>query len=211
MPQELTLETLGKNIADINVKLASFMADHTEEEKEKKEAKTAQDDKEDEEKKEAKKTAALKKAMEEKDPKERDAAIKKAMDEHEDAPKTEKKDEKTAQDDKEEKEHVASIISDARKDYVTKILTANSIMNPTGQKEVEARLKKASFTEIKKEWAIWQPAFEGATQQPTPQEKFVPYFANITPADIDNTTLTAASPDSEFAKFTTKELLEMSR
>jgi hypothetical protein len=220
MPPELTLETLAKNISDINVKLGSFMADHTEEEKNNKDAKKAQDDKDEEEKKEAKRAsriAAIKKAMEEPTDEKKDAAIRKAMDD--DHPKDhtaqddedkDKKEAKTAEE-KEEKEHVASIIADAKKDYISKILTANTIMNPTGLKTVEARLKTASFSEIKKEWSVLQPAFEGATQQVTPQEKFVPYFANITPQDIDANTLTAASPDSDFAKFSTKELLEMSR
>jgi hypothetical protein len=195
------------------------MADHTEEEKNNKDAKKAQDDKDEEEKKEAKRAsriAAIKKAMEEPTDEKKDAAIKKAMDD--DHPKDhtanddedDKKEAKTAEE-KEEKEHVASIIADAKKDYISKILTANTIMNPTGLKTVEARLKTASFSEIKKEWSVLQPAFEGATQKVTPQEKFVPYFANITPQDIDNTTLTASSPDSDFAKFSTKELLEMSR
>lgn len=222
MPPELTLETLAKNVDDIKLMLGNYKSNDDEEKKKEAALKKAMEekhDKEEEEKKEARrasKTAALKKAMDEPDDEKRDAAIKKAMDYddkdnhtamHEDDPKTEKK----AMEEKEEKEHVASIILDARNDYITKILTANSIMNPNGLKEIEAGLKTASFTEIKKTWAILQPAFEGAVQQTTPQEKFVPYFANITPQDIDNTTLTAASPDSEFAKFTTKELLEMSR
>jgi len=220
MPPELTLETLGKNIADINVKLASFMADHTEEEQKKKEAKKAQNDKEhkeEEEKKEAKRAAriaAVKKAMEEPDDEKKDAALKKAMnydDKDNHTAMDEDKHKKEAMEEKEDKEHMASIIEDKRQDYIKKILTANSIMNPTAIKAVESRLKTASLTEIKKEWTILQPAFEGAVQQATPQEKFVPYFANITPTDIDNTTLTAASPDSDFAKFTTQELLEMSR
>jgi len=220
MPQELTLETLAKNIADINVKLGSFKADHTEEKQKKKEAKKAQEKKEEEEHKEAKRasrTAALKIAMDEKDDEKRDAAIRKAMedDEHKNHSAQnnddEKKNHEAQEKEDEEKEHVASIIEDQRQDYITKILTANSIMNPNGLKEIKEGLKTASLTEVKKTWKILQPAFEGAVAQPIQQEKFVPFFANVTPSDIDGSTLTASSPDSEFAKFTTKELLEMSR
>ncbi len=223
---ELTFESMAKDIKDTKVLVANFIADHKRDEgdpktEQEKEAKRAQDEKEDDEKKEATKRAsriaAVKKAMEEPDDEKKDAAIRKAMDD--DHPKDhtaqddedDKKEAKKAQDDKEEKEHVASIIADSRKDYISKILTANSIMNPSGLKKIEAGLKTASFTEIKKTWAILQPAFEGAVAQSTPQEKFVPYFANITPTDIDSSTLTAASSDAEFAKFSTKELLEMSR
>ncbi len=223
---ELTFESMAKDIKDTKVLVANFIADHKRDEgdpktEQEKEAKKAQDEKEEDEKKEATKRAAriaaVKKAMEEPDDEKKDAAIRKAMDD--DHPKDhtamdeeeKKKEAKKAMDEKEEKEHVASILEDKKQDYIKKILTANSIMNPTGMKAVEARLKTASFTEIKKEWTILQPGFEGAVQQSTPQEKFVPYFANITPTDIDGSTLTAASSDAEFAKFSTKELLEMSR
>lgn len=224
---ELTFETMAKDIKDTKLLVANFIADHNRDEgnpktEQEKEAKKAQQEKEDTEKKEeaskrASRIAAVKKAMEEPDDEKKDAAIRKAMDDGEKKDHTaqdeeeKKKEAKRAQDDKEEKEHVASIIADSRKDFISKILTANSIMNPTGLKSVEARLKTASFTDIKKEWAILQPGFEGAVQQTPHQEKFVPYFANITPTDIDSSTLTAASSDSEFAKFSTKELLEMSR
>jgi len=225
MPPELTLEDVMKKVTESNLKIASFIADHERDEgdpktEQEKEAKKAQQEKEDTEKKEeaskrASRIAAVKKAMEEPDDEKKEAAIRKAMDDdhpkdHTAMDEEHKKEAKKAMEkEKEEKEHVASIISDARKDLINKILTANSIMNPNGLKEIEAGLKTASFSEIKKTWKILQPAFEGAVQQPTQQEKFVPYFANITPADIDNTTLTAASPDSEFSKFTTKELTEL--
>jgi len=219
MPPEYTLETLAQNIADINVKLGSYKSDHLEHEKQK-EAKKAQEEKEEEEKKEAKRAAriaAVKKAMEEDDDEKKDAALKKAMEDHDEPTKHDNPSEKNAkkaqeEEEKEKDEHVASIISDARKDFINKILTANSISNPTKLPEIEARLKKASFSDVKKEWSILAPMFEGATSQTSPpQEKFVPYFANITPQDVDASTLTASSPASEFSKFTTKELQEMNR
>ena len=56
------------------------------------------------------------------------------------------------------------------------------------------------------------PSFEGSI--PTTiqtQEKFIPYFANVNPEQVDSTMLTASSPDSAFASMSTKELMELSR
>ena len=218
MPQELTFEKLVKDITDLKTLVGStFSADHDEKEKEKEAAKKlAQEDKEKEEKKEArkanKKTASLKKAMEMDDDKERDAAIRKAMEEHPTDDKTDPKEatHKSDEDEKKDEEHkahIASIIEDSRQDYITKILTANKIMNPLHVKEVEERIKTANITELKKEWNILAPAFEGSVPTNTATPKFVPYFANAA-TQTDNSQLNANSPDSEFSKFSTQELLE---
>ena len=199
--QDLTFESLAKDIKDVKVLVASFTAQHEDEDKKKLEAKKAQDDKQEEEKKEAK-TAAMKKAMDEKDEDKRDAAMKKAMDmddkEHKEA---------TSDEDKEKEAQVASIIADKKQEFIQKILTANSIANPNNLKEIETRLKSASINEVKKEWSILAPMFEGAVKQQPTQQKFVPFYANID--SIDDSQLNASSPDSDFNKISTKDLLEM--
>lgn len=181
------------------------------------EAKVAQDDKKEDEKMEAKRAArdaAIKKAMEEPDTEKKEAMIKKAMDEYDHDKKEAfgKPDEheKTAQE-KEKDEHVASILENDRQSMINQILTANRIINPASVQIIEARLKTASITDVKKELEIVKPFIAGVEQTPvtTPQEKFIPYFANITPADVDASQLNASSPDSEFNKISTKELLEM--
>jgi len=75
--------------------------------------------------------------------------------------------------------------------------------------EVEARLKTASISQIEFEYNIIKPFIGSQTNTvPIPQEKIIPFFANMTPADIDANQLSASSPDSEFNKMTTKELME---
>lgn len=223
MPPEFTLESLAKDITDLKTVAAAIKVGQEEDEHKKMEAKKAEDEKKEEEKMEAKKAkynSAIKAAMEEDDHDKKEAMVKRAMDElhdkehkgeHEPAPK----DEKTAQEkenDKEKDAQIASIINDKKNEFIAKILTANSIMNPTAVKEVEARLKKAGISEVEKEWNILRPAFEGSTARPvTTQEKFIPFYANITPADVDANQLSASSPDSDFAKLSTKELLEVSQ
>ncbi len=219
MPQELTLETLAKNMDSINLKLAAVLkADHEEDDKAK-DAKKAQDDKDDDEKKEAKRAsriAAVKKAMEEPTDEKKDAAIRKAMDDDEPKDHTaqddedDKKEAKKAQDDKDDKEHVASIIEDSKQSYIKKILTASNIFNPQGVKALEKKLKTASIKEVKNHWSILSPAFEGAVQTPAAEKPFVPFYASGNEG-IDNSQLNASSPDSDFGKLSTKELLEMYR
>lgn len=212
MPGELTLETLQTDLAGLKTMLTEYTA--SDDDKKEKEAamKKAEEDKKEEEKKEAKKaakTAALKTAMEEEDPDKRDAAIKKAMDE--DPKKHEafgEPKEKTAEE-KEKDEHVASIIEQDKQTYITKILTAATITNPQGLKEIEAIVKSASITKLK-EMAMLTPSFEGSVAIPESmkQEKFIPYFANANPAMVDASMLTASSPDSAFNNISTKDLLE---
>ena len=223
MPAELTLETLAASIKDINVLVGSIkkgMDDNEHDKEHEKEAKKAQDEKEEKEKMEAKKakySAALKLAMDEDDHDKKEAMIKQAQEDlhkedheanHDNHDKNMDKHEAT-EEEKEKDAQIASIINEKKKEIITKILTANSIMNPNALKEVEERLKKASITDVEKEWNILKPAFEGSVAQPTQNtQKFIGYYANVSPADIDASTLTAASPDSEFTKLSTKELLE---
>jgi len=220
MPPELSLENLQKDLSEIKTLVAGIkIADHETEEEKRDAAKKAMDEKHEEEKKEAKKaarTAAMKKAMDEPDEEKRDAAMRKAMDEdpekkHEGMDDHETPKEKEAMEE-EKKEHdaqIASIINDKKTSLINQILTANRIINPAGLKEIEARLKKASITDIQKEYDIVKPFIAGVeTTTPIPQQAPIPFFANITPADIDANALTAASPASDFAKLSTKELLE---
>lgn len=217
MPPELTLETLAKNIEDVKVLVAKVAEDDNEHKE--KEAKKAEHEKEEEKKMEAKKakySSAIKTAMEEDDHDKKMAMVKQAEDEyndkkHEAFGDPDKKEHDANEDEKKEHDaQIASIIADKKKSLINQILTANRIINPASLKEIEARLKTAGITEIEKEWSIVKPFVAGVeTSASVPQEKFVPYFANVTPADIDSSTLSAASPASDFNKFSTKELLEM--
>lgn len=198
---EKTLEQLFATIEGLEGKLNDYVAstkkaDHENEDKEKEAAKLA---------KSAAKLAALKAAMDEEDEEKRDAAIRKAMDMED-----EKKDAKKATDEDVEKEaQIAAILNDKKTDYINKILTANKIFNPQGIKAVEERIKVASITDLQKEWTILAPAFEGATAPVKSQEKIIPFFANIQAGQIDKDQLDASSPESSFAKLSSKELLEM--
>jgi hypothetical protein len=202
---ELTFESLAKDIQETKSMIKTYVAQHEEEDKDKEGKKAAmkkaEEEKQEEEKKEAKKTAALKKAMEEEDHEKRDAAIRKAMDD--DHPK----DHTATDEDKEKDAQIASIINSKKNEFITKILQANTIVNPTKLKEIDARLQKASIAEVEKEWNTLAPFVASApTQQPT-QQKFVPFYANID--QVDESQLNANSPDSDFSKLSTKDLLEM--
>lgn len=218
MPTELTLESLGKNIEDLKTLVAGIKVGGEEDEKKKLEAKKAEDEKKHEEKMEAKKAkynAAIKAAAEEDDPDKKMAMVKSAQDEMDDKKHEAfgKPDEhKATEEEKEKNAQIASIINEKKNSMIKQILTANRIINPAGLVDVEARLKTASITEIQKEFDIVTPFIAGVPNQATQQpEKIIPYFANVDAHTIDSTTLTAASPDSEFANLSTKELLEMSR
>jgi hypothetical protein len=205
---ELTFESLAKDIQETKSMIKTYVAQHEEEDKDKEGKKAAmkkaEEEKQEEEKKEAKKTAALKKAMDEDDPDKRDAAIRKAMDEDEEDKKEGKK---ASDEDKEKDAQIASIINSKKNEFITKILQANTIVNPTKLKEIDARLQKASIAEVEKEWNTLAPFVASApTQQPT-QQKFVPFYANID--QVDESQLNANSPDSDFSKLSTKDLLEM--
>lgn len=218
MAPELSLEQMAEAIQKMSVTANSmdkFLAMNEDHKDKDMSAKKAMEEKHEEEKMEAKKAkynAAIKSAMEEDDHDKKEAMVKSAMDElhdkhdanHEQAPIDEKK----AMEEKEKDAQIASIINDKKQQIIAKILTANTFMNPTGLKEVEARLKSASILDVEKEWNILAPAFEGAVAQPVQDtQKFIPYYANITPTDVDSSTLSASSSDSEFSKLSTAELL----
>ena len=218
MEAEITLETLAKDITDLKTLAAGIKVGQEEDEKKKLEAKKAQEEKKEEEKKEAKKAkynSAIKKAMDEDDHDKKDAAIRKAQDEYDDkehkAEHDKNMDKHDANDEEKEKNaQIASIINDKKNSLIAQTLTANRLINPTGLQEVEARLKKASITKIQEEYNIVKPFISGVetTTVTSSQQIPIPYFANVTPADIDASTLTANSPDSDFAKLKTKDLLE---
>lgn len=226
---ELTLEQLYTQLNTVGTKVDDYIASQkkamTEKEKEKEAAKKAMDDKKEHE--EAKKAklakfeAAMKKAMDETDDEKKDAAIKKAMHDYDDDHKAmhdDDKDHKAMTDEeKEEKASVASILGDKKEEIRMKILTANKLINPLGLKDVEARIKTASFTDLQKEWKTIEP-FVGSTvgQQSAevPQEKVIPPMfsaAMLNPEVTDLNQLNASSPVESFANFSTKELLEMNQ
>lgn len=240
MDGELSLEQLASKL-DATLKIAGTLKadmdemkknhEGQEEDKKEEEAKKAQEDME-EEKKEARanRYKALKAAMNEHDEEKRDAAIKAAMDEHDhmekdaqttreenllqqDKPHIEKKEGKYSQTEEEKEEHaaVASILKEKKADYISKILTANKIFNPSEVKEIQKRLKKANISELEKEWSHVKPFVANMPNQPQEKsEPFIPFFASMGNAEeIDAAQLNANSPDSAFAKLSTKELLEM--
>lgn len=237
MDGELSLETLASKL-DSTLKIASTLKadmdemkkDHeaqNDDDKDKK-AKKAQHD--EEEKKEARgnRYNALKTAMEEPNEEKRDAAIKAAMDEHDHKEKdaqskdpsenvthSEKphieKEGQTEEEKKEEHAAVASILKEKKADYISKILTANKIFNSGEVKAIEKRLKKANISELEKEWSHVKPFVASMPNAPKEQSQdFIPFFASMGNAEeIDAAQLNANSPDSAFAKLSTKELLEM--
>ena len=179
--------------------------------------------------------AAIRLAMEEPDDEKKDAAMKRAQDEYDKEHKAmDEKDEKhdamdndehkpkdhDAQNEEEKKEHdaqIASIVGDKKWEIDSKILAAAKVMNPTGVEALEKQLKKNKFTASKKMLddmsKIYGEAFVGAipTNIPTKQETPAPYFmaGAMSPTEVDANQLNANSPDSEFAKLTTEELLKM--
>ncbi len=208
---EQSLETLFDKVETISKGMSVLQA-NVEEMKDKDPHKAQEEEKD--EKKEAKKAklakklAAVRKAMEKEYDEEKEAAIKKAMEDHDDEDTKKGQEEKPIDEkkDPEKKDHIASIIEDKRKEIANKILTANKILNPANIKEVEKRLFKANLTEVEREWQTIQP-FVGSMPQTPVQEKVVPFFANYTPTSIDENQLNANSPDSEFSKISTKDLL----
>lgn len=218
MPPELTMESLGKDILEMKASLKNFVA-NSETDKEKEAAtKKAMDEKVEEEKKEAKKAAynaAIKIAMDEKDHDKKMEAMKKAEDDYNDKKHEAfgKPDEKTKEAMDEKKEHeaqIASIINDKKSSMIAQILSANKMMNPNNVDSIALRLKTASIKDIQKEFNIVKPFVAGVEMTPViPQEKIIPFFANITPADIDGSQLNAASPDSQFMDLTEEEFQKM--
>lgn len=182
--------------------------------------------------------AAIKLAMEEPDDEKKDAGIKRAQDEYDKEHKAQDKEEEkhdamdmdehepkdhdaqTEEEKKEKDAQIASIIDKEKLLIDNKILTAAKIMNPAGVKSLTKELSKNTFTASKKMLddmtKIHGEPFMASTIQPTavPVQEKVPYFmANaMQQADqVDANMLTANSPDSDFAKLSTKELLEMSQ
>ncbi len=201
-------------------------AQDTEKEEERKEARKASRGRRD---------AAIRLAMEEKDDEKKDAAIKRAQDEYDKEHKAmDEKDEKhDAMDDEhepkdhdaqmtddEKKEHeaqIASIVGDKKWEIDNKILAAAKVMNPTGVEALAKELKKNKFTASKKMLddmtKIYGEEFIGSVQNipSVKQETPAPYFmaSAMNPQDVDANQLNANSPDSEFAKLSTEELLKM--
>ena len=236
---ELTLEEMAKKIDDLTKVATNIKTAQDEKEEKDKDAKKAQDKDKEEERKEARKAsrgrrdAAIRLAMEEKDDEKKDAAIKRAQDEYDKEHKAmDEKDEKheamddehepkrDAQTENEKKEHdaqIASIVGDKKSEIDSKILAAAKVMNPTGVEALEKELKKNKFTASKKMLdymtKIYGPEFIGAVPNTAPvkQETPAPYFmaGAMNPQDVDKSQLNANSPDSEFAKLSTAELLKM--
>ncbi len=213
---EQSLETLFGKIENISKGMSVLQANVEEmkdkdtmkgmTEEEKKEAGENEKKEEAKKAKRASKLAAIKKAMEEDDDEKKEAGIKKAMDDYDEKKGAEEKpiDEKK---DPAKQDHIANIIEDKRQEIITKILTANKILNPTTVSAVEKRLFKANLTDVQQEWKTIEPFVGSVTATPPVQEKVVPFFANYTPTNIDDNQLNANSPDSEFSKISTKELL----
>jgi len=204
-PDDKTAKRANETDEDYKARIAA------QEEEEKKEAKANEDEKE------ARKARynAMKLAMDEDDEEKRDAAIKSAMEQKDPTlnttPNTKESKKGQTEEEKEEHANVASIINDKRTEFITKILSANKIFNASNIDSVEKRLRKASLTKLKQEYKVILP-FIGAvkTEEQPAQAPVIPFFASMmTPENVDASQLNASSPDSEFAKLSTKELLEI--
>jgi len=226
MSGELSLEEMGSKLGSFESKLDGFIAsygkkaneDDKTKEKEKEAAIKKANDEKEKEHKEAKRAAleaAIKKAMEEPIDEKKEAAIKKAMSDygHEDD-KTKK--EAMSEDDKENKEHVAAIISDKKIDIDNKILQAAAMSNPTGHAALKLELQNGSFTASKKMYETMEKMFgtqifKANTNVPTPAVTAPPPFfmaGAVAPATMDANQLNASSSVMEFSKLSTKDLLE---
>ena len=174
-----------------------------------------------EEKKEAKRAAleaAIKKANEEEDSDKKDAAIKKAMTDYDENHKKESKysgmhDEEHMKN-KENMAQVASIITDKKIDIDNKILQAAAMTNPAGVQELKAELEKGNYTASVKTFELMEKMFgKQIFQANIPQQTMTqppPFFmaGAITPHEIDASQLNASSNVMDFAKLSTKDLLE---
>ncbi len=219
----VTLEEMGSKLTSFESKLDTFIAstaktanehDKTDKEKETAAIKKANDEKE-EEKKEAKRAslqAAIKKANDEDTPEKKDAAIKKAMSDygHEDKDKKEA----MTEDEKDEKVQVAAIITDKKIDIDNQILRVAAVSNPVGLAALKAELEKGSFTASKKMYEDMEKMLgKGTFQGNIPTNTITappPFFMAeaINPQNYDNIQLNANSSLSEFAKLSSKDLLE---
>jgi len=220
----LSLENLDGKLDGLTTKLDAFLASATkkamtdEEHMKEKDAaiKKANDEKE-EEKKEAKRAAleaAIKKANEEEDPEKKDAAIKQAMSNYGNDEEHKDKKDANMHDKDENKEHVAAIILDKKIDIDNKILQAAAVSNPTGLAALTAELEKGTFTASKKMYDNMEKMFgKGIFKAKVPNPTMTqppPFFmaGAYNPVEIDANQLNASSPVMDFAKLSTKELLE---
>jgi len=221
----LSLEELDGKLDGLTGKLDTFLASATkkamtdEEHKKEKEIamKKANDEKE-EEKKEAKRAAleaAIHKANEEEDSEKKEAAIKKAMTDYDE--NHEKEGKHSATHDDEDKEHmaqVASIITDKKTDIDNKILQAAAITNPTGLPALKAELENGTYTASVKTFTLIEKMFGKSFFQaniPSSTETSPPPFfmaGAINPIEIDTNQLNANSNISDFARLSTKDLMD---
>lgn len=226
MSTELTLEQMGTKLGSFESKLdifiASFKGMDENNHKEKEAAIKKANDEKEEMKKEAKRgalEAAIKKANEETDSDKKEAGIRKAMSDYDE---NHEKQGKKGMDEKEEKEHkeamvqVASVIVDKKIDIDNKILQASAMTNPQGLAALKAELEKGTFTASKQIFDTMEKTFgkhifqanvipvQTITQPP-------PFFmagAINTPAEVDASQLNASSSLQEFAKLSTKDLMD---
>lgn len=222
---ELTMEQLDTKLNSIDTKIEGFIAaakkgndENSEKEKEKEAAtKKANDEKKDEDKKEAKRAAleaAIKKAMEEEDSDKKEAAIKKAMSDYGNE-NNDKKKEAMSEDDKETKEHVASIITDKKLEIDNKILAAAAMTNPSGLPALKKSLDKNTFSASKKMLEdmtkIYGDGMFNASITPKQtQTAPPPYFMGsaMNPTEVDANQLNANSNVMDFSKLSSKDLLD---
>lgn len=220
----ITLEEMGSKLTSFESKLDTFIAttikrgmDETHKDKEKEAAIKKANDEKEEEKKEAKRaslTAAIKKANDETDPDKKDAAIKKAMSDY--GHENKEKKEAMSDEEKDHKAQVASIIIDKKIDIDNKILQAAAMTNPLGVVALKAELESGSFVASKEKYDLMEKMFgkqifaanipvQSTITQPPP---FFMAGAIPNPAEIDASQLNANSNVMDFAKLSTKDLLE---
>lgn len=220
---EQSLDELAAKIESIAFIAKKLEEEHEAREEEEKERK-ANEEEHEKKMREARehRDEEMKRAMEEEDDEKRDAKMKRAMDEYEKKHKAKHDEDEHKADEtqkhrpkelhgeeKEEKEHVASLIRDEKANLINKILTANKITNPQNLKTIEERVKKASLSDLKNEYEIIAPFLGMANPAPTPapqEQKLIPFMANIQQKGTEE--FTASTPASEFTSISTKDLLE---
>ena len=218
----LTLEGMESKFNELGIKIDSFIAAKTandeKTDKEKEAAiKKAEDEKKENDNKEAraKLASAIKKAEEEPDDEKKDAAIKQAMSDYGDDDKKKEGKKGMSEDEKKHEGHIASIILDKKIEIDNKILQASSMINPAGLPALKAELEKGDYTASVKTMEIMKKSFgEGIFQANVQQQQTItqppPFFiaGAMNPAEVDSSTLSASSSVMDFAKLSTKDLLE---
>lgn len=225
MAEVLTIEQMGNKLGSFESKLdtfiASFKANDDIKDKKKEAAIKKADDEKEEQKKEAKRAsleAAIKKANEETDSDKKDAAIKKAMSDYDENHEKQGKKGMSEEDEKKHKEamvQVASVIVDKKIDIDNKILQASAMTNPSGLAALKAELEKGTFTASKQiydtmEKTFGKQIFQGAVVQQQTITQPPPFFmaGAFNPTEVDANQLNASSSLQEFAKLSTKELMD---